>query len=182
MTAVTSQGQAAQAPSGEDVLRVEHISKRFGAVTALRDINLHLKRGEVLALLGDNGAGKSTLIKIICGFQQPDGGRIVVDVQAASITAAQDRATAVSVARPRGNATASPRVDGMTVILPHATEWNGRQAVLPSALRRSASARRYSSMTISLSSVTEVSLLGLSKVISPCCSRLIRSEISSTWP
>ena len=85
MTAVTSQGQAAQAPSGEDVLRVEHISKRFGAVTALRDINLHLKRGEVLALLGDNGAGKSTLIKIICGFQQPDGGRILIDGQEVTI-------------------------------------------------------------------------------------------------
>ena len=58
----------------DDVLRVEHIAKRFGPVTALRDINLHLKKGEVLGLLGDNGAGKSTLIKIICGFQKPDAG------------------------------------------------------------------------------------------------------------
>jgi simple sugar transport system ATP-binding protein len=64
-----------------DVLRCEHISKRFGAVTALRDVNLHLARGEVLALLGDNGAGKSTLIKILCGFQQPDSGRILRDEQ-----------------------------------------------------------------------------------------------------
>jgi simple sugar transport system ATP-binding protein len=66
-------------PAPDDVLRAEHISKRFGAVTALRDINLHLRRGEVLALLGDNGAGKSTLMKIICGFQQPDTGRLVVN-------------------------------------------------------------------------------------------------------
>ncbi len=66
-------------PAPDDVLRVEHISKRFGAVTALRDISLHLGRGEVLALLGDNGAGKSTLMKILCGFQQPDHGRIVVN-------------------------------------------------------------------------------------------------------
>jgi simple sugar transport system ATP-binding protein len=60
----------------DDVLRVEHISKRFGPVTALRDVNLHLRKGEVLGLLGDNGAGKSTLIKIICGFQKPDSGKI----------------------------------------------------------------------------------------------------------
>ena len=68
-------------PAPDDVLRVEHISKRFGAVTALRDVSLHLAKGEVLALLGDNGAGKSTLVKIICGFQQPDGGRILVNGQ-----------------------------------------------------------------------------------------------------
>jgi simple sugar transport system ATP-binding protein len=58
----------------DDVLRVEHISKRFGPITALRDVNLHLRKGEVLGLLGDNGAGKSTLIKIICGFQKQDAG------------------------------------------------------------------------------------------------------------
>jgi ABC-type sugar transport system ATPase subunit len=60
----------------DDVLRVEHIAKRFGPVTALRDINLHLKKGEVLGLLGDNGAGKSTLIKIMTGFQKQDSGKM----------------------------------------------------------------------------------------------------------
>jgi len=58
----------------DDVLRVEHIAKRFGPVTALRDVNLHLRKGEVLGLLGDNGSGKSTLLKIICGFQKQDSG------------------------------------------------------------------------------------------------------------
>jgi simple sugar transport system ATP-binding protein len=62
----------------EDVLRVEHVAKRFGPVTALRDVNLHLAKGEVLGLLGDNGAGKSTLIKILSGFQHPDDGRLVI--------------------------------------------------------------------------------------------------------
>jgi simple sugar transport system ATP-binding protein len=62
----------------EDVLQVENVAKRFGPVTALRDVNLHLGKGEVLGLLGDNGAGKSTLIKIISGFQKPDEGRLVV--------------------------------------------------------------------------------------------------------
>ncbi|HEY4868581.1 MAG TPA: ATP-binding cassette domain-containing protein, partial [Candidatus Dormibacteraeota bacterium] len=55
---------------------MEHIAKRFGPVTALRDVNLHLRKGEVLGLLGDNGAGKSTLIKILSGFQKPDTGKI----------------------------------------------------------------------------------------------------------
>ncbi len=67
--------------SPDDVLRVEHIAKRFGPVTALRDVNLHLRKGEVLGLLGDNGAGKSTLIKIICGFQRQDSGSMFLHGQ-----------------------------------------------------------------------------------------------------
>jgi len=66
------------AGADDDVLRVEHVTKRFGPSVALRDINLHLRKGEVLGLLGDNGAGKSTLMKIICGFQKPDGGRMTL--------------------------------------------------------------------------------------------------------
>ena len=77
MTTNPPEGTAPPAEA-EDVLRVEHIAKRFGAVTALSDINLHLRKGEVLGLLGDNGAGKSTLIKIICGFHSPDAGRILL--------------------------------------------------------------------------------------------------------
>jgi simple sugar transport system ATP-binding protein len=79
---------AEQLPTGErvvaprtaedDVLRLEHVAKRFGPVTALHDINLHLRKGEVLGLLGDNGAGKSTLMKIICGFQRPDEGTMTL--------------------------------------------------------------------------------------------------------
>ena len=64
-----------------DILRVEHISKNYGVVTALTDINLRLAKGEVLGLIGDNGAGKSTLLKILCGFQQPSSGRIVLEGQ-----------------------------------------------------------------------------------------------------
>jgi len=66
------------ATANGDVLRVENVAKRFGPVTALKNINLHLKKGEVLGLLGDNGAGKSTLIKIISGFQKPTEGRLII--------------------------------------------------------------------------------------------------------
>jgi simple sugar transport system ATP-binding protein len=65
----------------DDVLRVEHIAKRFGPVTALRDVNMHLRKSEVLGLLGDNGAGKSTLIKIISGFQKQDSGSMFLHGQ-----------------------------------------------------------------------------------------------------
>ena len=78
---VPGTGATASADPSGDALRVEHINKRFGAVTALHDVNLHLRQGEVLGLLGDNGAGKSTLIKIMCGFQPPTSGRIILEGQ-----------------------------------------------------------------------------------------------------
>jgi ABC-type sugar transport system ATPase subunit len=68
-----------------DILRVEHIAKNYGAVTALTDVNLRLAKGEVLALIGDNGAGKSTLLKILCGFQPPSAGRILLEGQEVNI-------------------------------------------------------------------------------------------------
>ena len=77
---------------GQDVLRVENIVKRFGSVTALRDVSMHLRKGEVLGLIGDNGAGKSTLVKIITGFHRPDEGRMFIEgeeVQLKSVSQAQ---------------------------------------------------------------------------------------------
>ena len=68
-----------EAATQPDAIRVEHISKNFGVVTALVDVSLHLAKGEVLGLVGDNGAGKSTLIKILTGFMRPDGGTIFVN-------------------------------------------------------------------------------------------------------
>jgi len=81
MTAQAPAGQPAAEDAAGDVLRTEHIGKRFGAVTALRNVNLRLARGEILGLIGDNGAGKSTLLKILCGFQPPDTGRILLNGQ-----------------------------------------------------------------------------------------------------
>jgi simple sugar transport system ATP-binding protein len=59
-----------------EALRAEHVEKSFGRITALRDVNLRLQRGEVLGLLGDNGAGKSTLMKIFTGYYQPSAGQL----------------------------------------------------------------------------------------------------------
>jgi simple sugar transport system ATP-binding protein len=85
-------------PTDNDILRVEHISKRYGAVTALTDVSLRLERGEVLGLIGDNGAGKSTLIKIICGFQQPTSGRIILNGEEVTFSSVTDaRARGVDV-------------------------------------------------------------------------------------
>ena len=63
---------AAQAP----ILHAEKVSKRFGAVTALRDASLRVGKGEIVALMGANGAGKSTFVKILTGALKPDGGHV----------------------------------------------------------------------------------------------------------
>src|SRR6202162_1407031 len=76
-TPMKPQDITALAPQTPVILEMRHISKSFGAVTALVDVSIKLRQGEVLALVGDNGAGKSTLIKILSGFHQPDAGTIV---------------------------------------------------------------------------------------------------------
>lgn len=63
-------------PTGEIVLSLRGISKNFGAVSALTDIDLDVHAGEVVALVGDNGAGKSTLVKILSGVHQASAGSI----------------------------------------------------------------------------------------------------------
>jgi D-xylose transport system ATP-binding protein len=64
---------------GKLVLSLRNISKHFGAVSALTDIELDVYAGEVVALVGDNGAGKSTLIKVLAGVHQPSSGTITFD-------------------------------------------------------------------------------------------------------
>ena len=60
------------------LLTVEHVSKSFGGVQAMRDGSFDLQRGEVVAIVGGNGAGKSTLAKIVSGAHVPDSGRICI--------------------------------------------------------------------------------------------------------
>lgn len=70
---------APTAPTAAALLRMRGIEKSFPGVRALRNVDLELQSGEVLALLGENGAGKSTLIKILGGAQTPDSGTIQID-------------------------------------------------------------------------------------------------------
>ncbi len=61
---------------GEPVISLRNVSKNFGAVSALTNIDLDVHAGEVVALVGDNGAGKSTLVKVLAGVFQPSAGTI----------------------------------------------------------------------------------------------------------
>ena len=72
---MTDPTPARRAP-GDLVLSLRNVSKRFGAVSALTDIDLDVHAGEVVALVGDNGAGKSTLVKVLAGVHQPTAGTI----------------------------------------------------------------------------------------------------------
>jgi simple sugar transport system ATP-binding protein len=76
-------------PAGAPVLEVHGVTKSFGALSVLRGIDLTLRQGEVLGLVGDNGAGKSTLVKILCGFHPPDGGEILLDGQPVSFNSVE---------------------------------------------------------------------------------------------
>ena len=70
---------AAVRAAGVVRLELRGVSKSFGGVRVLRDVNFELSTGEVVGLLGDNGAGKSTLIKIMTGVHSPDAGEMLFD-------------------------------------------------------------------------------------------------------
>jgi ribose transport system ATP-binding protein len=67
------------------VLKIENVSKSFGAIKALRGVDFELRRGEIHAIAGENGAGKSTLMNIIDGILRPDSGEIILNGKAVEI-------------------------------------------------------------------------------------------------
>lgn len=76
----------------DNVLELNAISKSFGGVHALVNVDLHVARGQVHAVLGENGAGKSTLMKVIAGSLKPDGGTITLEGELVSFRGPKDAA------------------------------------------------------------------------------------------
>ena len=83
-------GLSATVDTSETVLECIALTKRFGGLTAVDSMSMDLRRGEVLALVGDNGAGKSTMVQIISGEYHPDEGSIVLDGQPVSFSTPMD--------------------------------------------------------------------------------------------
>ena len=76
MTAIQPSPSQAEAPP---LLTLRGVSKRFGVVQALAAVDLDIRAGEVLALVGENGAGKSTMMRIVEGVVSPDSGALAFD-------------------------------------------------------------------------------------------------------
>ena len=63
----------------DTILEIDGATRRFGAITAVDGVDLAVRRGELFSLLGDSGCGKTTLLRMVAGFEIPDGGRILID-------------------------------------------------------------------------------------------------------
>jgi|1186.fasta_scaffold04804_2 D-xylose transport system ATP-binding protein len=92
MSTQTQAGATAAPARNGALLRLRGVSKRFGAVQALSEVDLDVRAGEVVALVGDNGAGKSTLIKAVAGVNPADEGEIDFDGRPARIQSPHDSA------------------------------------------------------------------------------------------
>lgn len=94
----TAQSKAVAEPAGgmqaaSCVLEARNLSKRYGGIYALRSMDLQLRQGEVLGLIGQNGAGKSTLLKLLTGVEQPDEGSIILRGQTVHLRGVADAGT-----------------------------------------------------------------------------------------
>src|SRR5690606_26137186 len=80
------------AKSGRTVFELKHVRKAYGPLTVFADVNLHIERGDRIALVGPNGAGKSTLMRMLSGEEGPDSGTRTVGHQVVMEYFAQDEA------------------------------------------------------------------------------------------
>jgi ABC-type sugar transport system ATPase subunit len=74
------------ATAHDAMIRLDHVVKRFGGVTAVNDVSFGIARGEIHAVVGENGAGKSTIMKMLAGVHQPDSGTIILRGEPVAIT------------------------------------------------------------------------------------------------
>ncbi len=120
--------------SDSPVLELRGVSKAFGAVQALYEVDFHVSKGEVMALVGDNGAGKSTLIKCIAGIHPVDSGQIlfegepVIDPRPQGLRAPRDRGRLPgprALRQPRRGAEHVPRARGARQLPPPRRDGDG---------------------------------------------------------
>ena len=79
LVSIASENEQIDSQYDDIILQIKNISKSFPGVLALNDVSIDIKKGEILAILGENGAGKSTLMKILSGLYQYDKGKILID-------------------------------------------------------------------------------------------------------
>ena len=76
--------------AAEYAVKMHHVTKTFGKVTANKDVHLELRKGEIIALLGENGSGKTTLMNMLSGIYFPDHGEIYVKGEEVTIRSPKD--------------------------------------------------------------------------------------------
>lgn len=81
---------SSSARRGRTLVALEHASRSYGAVHALRDASINLNAGEVRALMGENGAGKSTMVKLLTGVERPNTGQVLIDGQPVTLHSTAD--------------------------------------------------------------------------------------------
>ena len=118
------------AADGAPVLEARGVSKRFGGVVALRNVDFSLAAGEIHALMGENGAGKSTLMKILSGVYTDFDGELALDGAPARFQSVSS-SCASRLIRARIGSSATIVSPGSIAMRPRGRIWSGREDLVP---------------------------------------------------